>query len=370
MLDGTDMLIMSFIAPVLSENWAISPERLGLLFSASLAGMAFGCLLIAPLADRFGRRAMIAAALAVVAAAMVLSAFSRNVPQLMVARLFVGTGVGTIGVSMTAMAAEYAPKAHANFAVGFVQAGWPLGSILTAILAAKLLPAHDWQSLLVGIGVLSAGLFLVILVLLPESLGDAGSSMALRVPALFASGRAWPSALLWSAVALSYFVLYFAISWIPKLVTQAGLPLTEAIYAGATYNLGAFLGTAAVGWIAIRYRLNEVIASFLGAAAIAMLVFGGLSMPVWLTLLAAACVGVTVQGGFNGYWALAARLYPAGMRSTGIGWALGVGRVGAVLGPIAGGLLVGARVPMAMIFAIFAMAAAAAAAVTLRIRVD
>ncbi|MGB6356514.1 MAG: aromatic acid/H+ symport family MFS transporter, partial [Steroidobacteraceae bacterium] len=124
------------------------------------------------------------------------------------------------------------------------------------------------------------------------------------------------------------------------------------------------------GWIAIRYRLNEVIASFLGAAAIAMLVFGGLSMPVWLTLLAAACVGVTVQGGFNGYWALAARLYPAGMRSTGIGWALGVGRVGAVLGPIAGGLLVGARVPMAMIFAIFAMAAAAAAAVTLRIRVD
>src|ERR1700728_3287424 len=107
MLDGTDLLIMSFIAPVLSETWRVGPERLGVLFSASLAGMAVGCLLVAPLADRYGRRAMIIAALMLVASAMMFSGISRNLSELLAARLLVGVGVGTIGVSMTAMTAEF-----------------------------------------------------------------------------------------------------------------------------------------------------------------------------------------------------------------------------------------------------------------------
>jgi MFS family permease len=151
MLDGTDLLIMSFIAPVLSETWRVSPERLGVLFAASLAGMAVGCLLIAPLADRYGRRALIIGALLLVVVSMVLSGFSRSVAELMVARLFVGVGVGTIGVSMTAMTAEFAPDAHANFAVGFVQAGYPFGSIITALVAAHLLPMYGWQAMLIAV---------------------------------------------------------------------------------------------------------------------------------------------------------------------------------------------------------------------------
>jgi len=402
MLDGTDLLIMSFIAPVLSENWQVTPERLGVLFSASLGGMAIGCLLIAPLADRVGRRAVIIGALTLVAAAMILSGFSRNLTDLMIARLFVGVGVGTIGVSMTAMAAEFAPDRHADFAVGFVQAGWPLGSIITAFVAVGVLPLYGWRPMLIGIGLLSAALLIAIWALLPESLhfltcrrparalerlnrvrrrldlpllaqlpsAATAEVRALPIAALFADGRARASVLLWSAVTLSYFVLYFVISWVPKLVAQAGLPLSEAIYAGATYNLGAFIGTAAVGWIAIRFRLDRVVASFLGLAAVAMLIFGGLAMPVWLTLVVALCVGVTVQGGFNGYWAVAARLYPVTMRSTGIGWALGVGRIGAVLGPIVGGLLLGARVPISTIFSIYTLPLIAAACMTLGIKLN
>jgi benzoate transport len=400
MLDGTDLLIMSFIAPSLSETWRVSPEHLGLLFSASLAGMAMGCLLIAPLADRAGRRAVIIGALVLVAAAMAVSGFTRSVSELFIARLFVGIGVGTVGVSMTAMTAEFAPQAHTDFAVGFVQAGWPFGSIITAFVAADMLPMRGWQSMLIGIGLLSAVLLLVIAILLPESpsfLATRGTPRALErlnvirrqlqlepllsmppndstrvrglpLAALFADGRAQSSALLWSAVTLTYFVLYFVISWVPKLVTQAGLPLSEGIYAGAIYNLGAFIGTVTVGWIAIRIRLDRVVASFLALAALAMLIFGGFGMPVWLTLLVALCVGVTVQGGFNGFWAIAARLYPAAMRSTGIGWALGVGRVGAVLGPAVGGLLVGGHVGMSTIFSIYTIPLVAAALMTLGIR--
>jgi benzoate transport len=400
MLDGADLLIMSFIAPVLSVDWSVSPEHLGVLFSASLLGMAIGCLFVAPFADKYGRRMLIIAALTVTATAMLLSAFSASIAELMVARLFVGIGVGTIGVTMTTMAAEYAPRRHTSFAVGFVQAGWPFGSIITAFAAARILPLHGWQSMLTGIGLISVGLLILVFFLLPESLSflllrrplDARNKInairrrlrlsaltdlppvevrprGIQVGVLFSGGRMIPSVLLWLAVTLGYFDLYFVISWIPKLAAQAGLPLAQAIYAGATYNLGAFIGTAAIGWVAIRYALNRVIATYLSVAAVAMLIFGGIAMPVALTLMMALIIGVTVQGGFNGFWALAAKLYPAEMRSTGVGWALGVGRIGAVLGPIVGGFMVGAHVPLAAIFAAYAAPLIAAAAMTLRISV-
>jgi MFS family permease len=329
---------------------------------------------------------------------MVLSALTQNVEQLMLTRLCVGIGVGTIGVTMTTMAAEYAPSRYASFAVGFVQSGWPFGSILTAFVAANFLPGHRWQSLLMGIGALSSALLVLIAVALPESLSfltlrqpknalasinairrrlrlnarvqlppAAHAVRGIGVAAIFKDGRARLSLLLWSAVALGYFDLYFVISWIPKLASQAGLPLTQAIYAGATYNLGAFIGTAAVGWIAIRYPLNRVIAGYFGLGTIAMWMFGGVALPVWLTLIMAAVVGITVQGGFNGFWALAARVYPAEMRSAGVGWALGVGRVGAVLGPIVGGMMVGAHLSLGTIFASFAVPLVLAAILTLRI---
>jgi len=145
MLDGADMLIMSFIAPKLAEEWSVSPESLGLIFGAGLAGMALGCLFVAPLADKVGRRKTIVGALVLVAVAMTISGYVTDVPQLMLARLFVGIGVGTIVISMTAMAAEFAPKRHANFAVGFVQAGWPLSAVGTAFIAATVIhrnPEH------------------------------------------------------------------------------------------------------------------------------------------------------------------------------------------------------------------------------------
>jgi MFS family permease len=382
MLDGADLLIMSFVAPVLAEQWQVSPERLGVVFSASLAGMAVGCLFVAPLADRFGRRTMILGALVVVAAAMIASGFVTTVTGLIAMRFF-------------------APERHASFAAGLVQAGWPIGSILTALVAAQLITDYGWQALLVGIGTVSLALLLLVGVALPESvafllgrqprralervneilprLGQAAlralpprpaARRSFDVAELFAGGRRRASVLLFVAVTFGYFVLYFVISWIPTLATSAGLALEDAIYAGATYNAGAFAGTTLVAWLAVGFRLNRVIALFFGLAVVAMLVFGNVSMPVALTLVVAAAVGVTVQGAFNGFWALAARMYPAEMRGTGIGWALGVGRIGAVLGPIVGGLLVGAGMTIGAIFAIYTLPALAAAALCLAIRDD
>ncbi|CCA92155.1 major facilitator superfamily MFS_1 [Novosphingobium sp. PP1Y] len=388
MLDGADLLVMSFVAPVLSDEWAIAPQDLGVIFSASLAGMACGCLFIAPLADRFGRRPLIICALAVVAVAMVISSQVHSVEAMILARFVVGLGVGTIGVTMTAMASEFAPPRYQDFAVGFVQAGWPFGSIITAFLTVSLLPDHGWRTVLLAIGALSLGLLVIALALMPESIDfllrrqptkalDRANRLRARLgheplgalPSkpeaasrtsllrLFDDGRLRSGVILWIAVALGYFVLYFVINWIPELTTRAGLPLDQAIYAGATYNLGAFLGTSLMGWLAVRFALPRVIALFFFAAAVAMLIFGNLSMPLVLTLLAALAVGVTVQGGFNGFWALSARFYPTEIRSTGIGWSMGVGRIGAVLGPLVGGYLVGTDLPVGTVFIIFAVPA-------------
>ncbi len=400
MLDGADLLVMSFVAPVLADEWAIAPTDLGVIFSASLAGMAGGCLLIAPLADRFGRRTLIIGALAVVAVAMLISSRVHSVQAMVLARFVVGLGVGTIGVTMTAMASEFAPPRYQDFAVGFVQAGWPFGSIITAFLTVALLPDYGWRVVLLTIGILSFFLLLIALLLMPESvdfllrrqpanalqranrvgerLGREPLAALPPKPAaaakpsllrLFDDGRRRSGLLLWLAVALGYFVLYFVINWIPELTTRAGLPVDQAIYAGATYNLGAFLGTSAMGWLAVRFALPRVISLFFVGSAVAMLIFGNLSMPLALTLLSALAVGVTVQGGFNGFWALSARFYPTEIRSTGIGWSMGVGRIGAVLGPLVGGYLVAADLPVGAIFAIYAVPAVLAGLLVLLVAV-
>jgi len=399
MLDGADVTIMSFLAPKLAQQWAVQPQVLGVLLSASLAGMGVGCLFVAPLADWFGRRTMIIIALALVSAAMIYSGYAPSVVPLMAARFLVGVGVGTIGVSMTAMASEFAPPRFANLAVGFVQAGWPLAAVFTAFVAAAVIPVSGWQIMLLGIGLVSAALLAVVWIILPESvaflekrrpsgaleklnalrgrLGDAPLAALPALPvasdrftlaALFDEGRGRTSLLLWIAVTLGFFVVFFVVSWIPKLATQAGLPMSEAIYAGASYNLGSFMGTSAIGWVAVRYRIHQVIAAFFAAGVAAMMVFGAAAMPVAVTLLMALAVGATVNGGFNGFWSLAAALYPARMRGTGVGWAMGLGRIGAVLGPIAGGYLVAARWPISAIFAFYAVPLALSAGLCLMIR--
>jgi len=398
MLDGADMLIISFIAPVLADQWSISPESLGMIFSASLAGMATGCLIIAPQGDRIGRKPLIIGALLVLAVAMIGSGFCSSVTQLVIARFLVGCAVGTVGVTMTTMASEFAPPSHSSFAAGVVQAGWPVGAIITAFVAASLIESLGWDTLLISLGWVSIGLAVMMLFWLPESMqfllrsgknnsleranalrvrlgltvldalpASAGEKHA-SVPELFQDGRKSVSILLWTAVSLGYFVLYFAISWIPKLAVDAGLALDQAIYAGATYNLGAAIGTALVAWLSIRLHLPRVVATFFLLAAVALLVYGNLRFPVVVTLAMAGCVGLFVQGAFNGFWPMAASLYPSRIRSTGVGWALGVGRIGAVLGPIVGGVLIGAGVSTEMIFSFYALPAVLAALTVISIR--
>lgn len=364
MADGVDVTILSFIAPRLQAEWGVGGEVMGRLFSAGLLGMAIGGMLIAPLADRLGRRRVILAALALMSVGMVPSSRAGGPGTLMALRVVVGMGIGTVLAAMAALAAESAPAAQQHVAVGLVQAGYPFAAVFTGLLVAHLLPVHGWQVLLLGAGLLTVVLFPAAWLVLSDpprqaAGGDgAGNAAAAdivpgRVGALFAATYRARTIALWAAVFFGLMVLYFIVSWIPKLSIEAGLSETDGIYAGALYNFGAFVGTAGMSLLALRVPLQRLVPAMLGAAAVAMMAFGTLHLAVGPTLLLAFAIGVLLQGGYNGVWPLAAAAYPAGIRATGVGWAIGVGRGGAIIGPLLGGALMDAKVGFPVLFAVY-----------------
>jgi len=356
MVDGMDVVIMSYIAPALAADWGVAPDALGVVFSAGLLGMAIGGLFIAPLADRFGRKRLILAALTLMSVGMIISGFVANLPMLIGARIVVGSGIGTVLATMAALAAESAPAGKQNFAVGVVQAGYPLAAVFTGLIAAKAIPIWGWQPLL-----LSAGLGTVLMLplawgVLPAMRGAiAGPAPPPALRTLFSDELWFRTLWLWIAIFTGLMVLYFIVSWIPKLSIDAGLSETNGIYAGALYNLGAFVGTMVMSYLSVRVHLARLIATLLVLAGVAMLVFGSVKMSVPMTLTVAFLIGVTLQGGYNGIWPLAASVYPAERRATGIGWAIGIGRSGAVIGPLIGGYLMAANTPLPVLFAVYCL---------------
>lgn len=354
MADGVDVTILSFIAPRLTADWSLSPVAMGQLFSAGLIGMAAGGIGIAPLADRVGRRRVILVALALMSSGMLLSGFARGWADLFAVRLLVGAGIGTVLAAMAALAAEVAPVRHRSLAVGLVQAGYPFAAVFTGLLVAVLLPRYGWRVLLTGAGVLTVALFPAGLLLLPRgTVGAAPGRQGGRVARLFSHELRRQTLALWLAAFAGLMVLYFVVSWIPRLAIAAGLSETNGIYAGALYNLGAFVGTALMSMAALRLPLGRLVPGMMAAAAGALMLFGSVHFPVAVTLALAFVIGLLLQGGYNGIWPLAAGAYPDEIRATGVGWAISVGRGGAVIGPWLGGMLMAAHVPLALLFATF-----------------
>jgi MFS family permease len=208
MADGMDVLVVSFIAPSLQNEWGVSPAELAIVFSTGLAGMALGGLGLAPMADRFGRRRMVALAMALMAVAMAVSSLTHSVMELAIVRFFIGTGIGTVLACISAIAARVAPRKHRNFAVGVLQAGYPIGAMFTGFITAWALPIFGWHAILLGTAAVSALLVPVILSVLPAGL-DAGAQGQRPALPKWSAARAAPirsacgwrrSAALWRSI--------------------------------------------------------------------------------------------------------------------------------------------------------------------------
>ena len=166
---------------------------------------------------------------------------------------------------------------------------------------------------------------------------------------------------------LGYAVLYFVTSWIPKLAGEAGLSASNALWAGSVFNIGGIIGTSSIGWLAPKRDIGWLIRTYMFAGAALLIVFSQ-PLPLAAVLLIAVGMGLAVQGGFSGFYSLAARVYPTDVRSSGIGWAIGIGRGGSVIGPIAGGFLLGQRLPLWIVFLCFAGPLAVSGILAARVR--
>lgn len=398
MLDGADVLVVSFVAPVLTQIWDISDAAFGLVFSSGLAGMTLGALLLAPFADTWGRKAMILIATTVIASGMIGSAWTSSVYQLVALRFWTGLGIGSMLASITALASEYAPVRSKAFAVTFVTAGYPAGATAAGLAASSIIPAFGWEGMFIIIGLGSAVMFPMVLFILPESV----EFLAARQPRgaldrinrnLSAEGKpplqALPDApqrakrppigrllatdmrrdtlLLWGAFFASFFTVYFLTSWVPRVAVGAGYPLATAINGSAVFNIGAFLGLILLGWFAARLELARLIAAFFLLAAVVMLAFGWQHRPEIFFYAGMISIGFLVQGGFGGLYAIATRLYPAAVKATGVGWAIGIGRLGAVAGPAVGGLAISNNLSLLLTFGLFALPMVVAALLILAV---
>lgn len=399
MLDGMDVMVIAYAAPALASVWSIAPGTLGTVFSAGLLGMTLGAMFLAPFADRIGRRRMIITCILVMGFGTLLTAYTQSVGQLIFLRLISGLGIGAMLATSATMTAEYMPERYRNFAVSSVFAGYPLGAVLSGVVAAGIIPVYGWPSIFLVAGTGTLLTIFLVWFLLPESLDfllktqPAGALKKVNrvlsrmhhgeldvlplptgerikrasVSALFAGNRKVPTVWLWIAFFTSFATLYFLTSWIPKLASNTGLSMELAIYAGTVFNLGAFFGIVSQGYVSHRFGLRRVICSFLLGTAILMGGFGFWSHP-WIILLMFGLIGFGMQGGFVGLYAVAARLYPTEIRNTGIGWGIGAGRTGAIFGPKIGGTLVGMGLSMTASFIFFALPLLVAAIATLLIK--
>lgn len=389
LLDGLDIQAMGLVIPTLSEEWGVAPSSFGPVLSASFAGIMIGMLGFGVLGDRFGRRVILLISFALVGVSSMATALATGPEALMAFRFLTGLGIGGCLPNATALTAEYVPAKRLAFFVTLMYSAVPLGGVVGGYVAGDLIRLFGWQSVFVAGGVIPLILCFAILLALPESvrflvgrpgnearvgaiLGkiDRGYAYApgdsFEVPRaagkssvgqLFSEGRGPSTLLLWAIFFFSLFGMYMLASWLPTILSQFGWPREQAIRSVSHFWLGGIIGGLVAGWLVDRYGPYRVLApGFLVAALLtaAMGLMGGTGWLVTFTVLAA---GFGVVGAQLAMTALAADLYPTAARSTGVGWGLGIGRLGAVISPIVGGMALAAGLSQLELFAAAAVPA-------------
>ena len=388
MLDGFDITVMSFTAPPIGDELGLSAERLGIVFSAALAGMMIGAMFLAPLSDVVGRRRVILGSFLVIGTMMSLTSLIQGLAPLVALRFVTGLGVGAMLASLASIAAEYLPERFRSFGVVAVTAGYPFGAVVGGFISAPLISELGWRSVFVAGGMATLAMTVLVFLLVPESLeylcnrrpknalltvngilarigkapidafpeaAAANTQAKAHVGSLLTANYRSRTILLWTTMFFCFITLYFLLSWIPQLVVESGLSLEKGIYAAAAFNLGGVAGILLLGILSTRQPLTNLIGGSLIGGAFLMFVFGLAPQQTALLMILTALIGVMMQGGFSGLYAVAAKMYPAEIRATGVGWAIGLGRFGAVVGPYIGGILIDAQFSMATNFALFAV---------------
>ena len=373
-LDGMDILAIAFAAPAIGQEWGLGAQQLGILFSAGLAGMMFGSLVVAPLADNFGRRPMVLICLVTITLWMILSAFCYNLEQIVICRIFTGIGVGAMLPSINTHVAEYSSNKMRNLLISILQIGYVCGGAIGGIIAGYLVIGYDWRAIFLFSGILSGLLIPFVFFCFPESIdylvlkrNDVALEQANKIlgrmkqqklpqfttadefkginqkklAVLLSSEFRMRTISIWAAYFVAFFALYFVLNLTPIILINAGLSLEMGIGGGVILNVGGVVGSILLGFISTRYSLTNVVSTYILLAVVSMIVFGVIGLNLPILLATAFTLGFFVLGCTVGLYAIVPNLYPPSIRTTGTGWAIGIGRFGAISGPYIGGMLIG-----------------------------
>jgi benzoate transport len=373
MIDGFDVLAVSFTAPLIAKQWNVDPATLGILLSAGLAGMAIGSLFLSPLADVLGRRAVLVLCTAVISIGMLASALTWSVWTLALCRLLTGIGIGGVLSSGNTLLSEYAPARWRELSISSMVVGYSGGAIVGGSISAALITLFGWRSAFV-FGGLCSTVLLPAVWRVPESLDfilarnsrnvlaqvndvmqRLGRPAVDRVPEIpqeergtaavfgvFARRFRIGTALICTSFFMLMLSFYFVLSWTPKNLVDLGFSVSEGIYASVLLNAGGIAGGLMFGVLARKAGARRISAFLLVALFASFVAYGALNSGFVALMTGATISGFFMIGSMASLYAIVPQIYPARVRNTGTGLAIGFGRLGAVAGPWLGGLLIAA----------------------------
>ena len=339
MMDGFDAQAMGFVAPALLAEWHIKRVALSPILSSGLVGMLAGALLFGPIGDRLGRKRVLVLCTLWFAFGSLLTARAHTVESMFWLRLATGFGLGGAMPNATALTAEYMPRRSRATGVMLMFCGFSMGAAIGGFVAAGIINRYGWPAVFIVGGLLPC-ITSVFLLGLPESIRFLQErETGFPVTQLFTERRARTTLLLWVMFFMSLLDLYFLNSWLPTVIHDAGVALDQAIVITAMFQVGGAVAAIVLGRLVDRQMSYGVLTwVYLGAAACVFLI-GLVNGTVAVETAAVFAAGFCVIGGQTCSNSLAAESYPTAVRSTGVGWALGIGRIGSIVGPILGGLL-------------------------------
>ena len=368
-VDGFDTACIGFIAPAIREQWGLDPAHLAPLFGAGLFGLMIGALAFGPVADRIGRKSTLMICVAFFGLASLVSAWSPTMQVLIVLRFLTGLGLGGAMPNAIPLSSEYAPDKNRSVLVTTMFCGFMLGSALGGILAAYVVGHYGWHAVLLLGGVMPLALLPLLAWKLPES---ARYMVARGLPAerithilqridptadlrgaRYAVGEPAPAGspvrqlfdprlrrgtlVLWVMFFCCMLIIYLLSSWLPTLIKNTGRTLQDASLVTAMFQVGGTLGAIALGQLMDRFNPQRVLAAAYLVGAVFIAFIGHSAASTALLVLAVFMAGFCASGGQVGANALAAGFYPTSNRATGVAWALGIGRIGSIVGSMAGG---------------------------------
>ena len=375
--DGYDLAVVGIALPSIMKDLGVDPTQAGFMVSSALFGMVFGAIFLGTVADRIGRRKAMAICIALFSLFTAAAGLTKDPVMFSLVRFLAGIGIGGVMPNVVAHMTEYSPKKIRATLVTLMFSGYAVGGVVAALLGKGLIESYGWQSVFFAAG-LPVILIPFILKSLPESMPfllargqhDELKAIASRlepsyrpaasdrftVPAedkadsapirhLFKDGRGFSTAMFWIAFFMCLFMVYALSSWLTKLMAGAGYSLGSALTFVLVLNFGAIIGAVGGGWLADRFHIKHVLAAMYALAAVSITLLG-LPMPTMALFFVVGLAGASTIGTQIVANAYTGQFYPMAVRSTGLGWALGIGRTGAILAPIVIGVLVSMKLPL------------------------